>query len=56
MVISEIKTHTIWYHWYEESEKQNKWTNSNRLIDTENKTVVSREEKRGGTGKTGEEA
>ena len=34
----------IWYYLHVESTKQNKWTNRNRLIDTENKLMVARRE------------
>ena len=53
--ISQTKTNTRLFHLYVESKKQkmNK-QNRNRLIDTENKLVVSRGERGWGMGEIGE--
>ena len=42
---SQRKTNTVEFHLYEESNKQNKWTNvtkRNRVIDAESQQVVAR--------------
>ena len=51
IMLSEIrqrKTNTVWYHWYIKSEKCNKLLNiieRSKLIDTENKLIVTIGEK-----------
>ena len=42
--LGQIKTNTTWFHLYVECKKQNKGTKRHRVIDTENKEVVAREE------------
>ena len=40
--INQTKASTIWLHLYVELKKQNKQTKINKLIDTENKCMVTR--------------
>ena len=51
--VSQRKTNIIWYHLYVGSKKWYKWTdlqNRNRLIDIENKLMVTKGERRGWGG------
>ena len=49
--VGQTKTNTVWYHLYVESKIWYKWTyvqNRNRPTDTENKLMVTKEERGGG--------
>ena len=48
--ISVRKTNTIWFHLHVESREQYKPTNNNRLIDTENRLMVTRGDINWGNG------
>ena len=52
-IIWKRKTSTIWFHIYVESKERNK-QNRNRLIDTENRWIVSRKKWVWGPSKKGE--
>ena len=42
--VSQKKTNSVWFHLYMKSKKQNKQIKPNKIINTESKLVVAREE------------
>lgn len=51
--VCQRKTKIVWFHFYTDAKKQNKWTNKTKVIDVENRAVAAGQEKGWGVGEVG---